>query len=35
MIDYLDYDLFETDEDWFVLILINGFYEYCIAIELI
>ena len=28
MIDYLDYDLFETDEDYFLLILINGIYEY-------
>ena len=28
MIDYLDYDFFETDEDYFVLILINGIYEY-------
>ena len=28
MIDYLDYNLFETDEDYFLLILINGIYEY-------
>ena len=28
MIDYLDYDLFETDEDYFLLILTNGIYEY-------
>ena len=28
MIDYLDYDLFETDEDYFLLILVNGIYEY-------
>ena len=28
MVDYLDYDLFETDEDYFLLILINGIYEY-------
>ena len=35
MTDYLDDNLFETDEDLFFLILINGSYKYRITIGLI
>ena len=36
MIDYLDDNIFETDEDYFLFfILINGCYKCCITIVLV
>ena len=35
MVDFLDDNLFETDEDYFVLILISWSYKRCILIKLI